>query len=249
MKKSVNWTRDELIVAINLYLRTPFGKIHSSNPEILRLATVLGRTANAVSYKLANFASIDPSLERRGATHYSKLDKQVWNEFFDDWDLLIMESEVLYQEHGLRNPDPEQDGSYPIGEDRSVIGTTRTKQSFFRNSVLAAYDHQCCVTGLEVSELLVASHIIPWAHDKTHRLNPRNGLCLNAVHDRAFDQGLFTITDDYVLTISDYLRDRCKNEFGKTCFLLADKKKIKLLARFRPDPEFLEYHRNNIFKH
>jgi len=60
------WTRDELILAINLYCKTPFGRIHVRNPEIIELAKLLDRTPGFVSYKLANFASIDPSLNRKG---------------------------------------------------------------------------------------------------------------------------------------------------------------------------------------
>jgi len=80
------WTRDELILAINLYCKTPFGKIHIRNPNIIELAGLLNRTPGSVSYKLANFANIDPSLERKGASHVSILDRQVWNEFFENWD-------------------------------------------------------------------------------------------------------------------------------------------------------------------
>ncbi len=87
------WTRDELILAINLYCKTPFGRIHVRNPEIIELARILERTPGSVSYKLANFANIDPSLERKGASHVSKLDVEVWNEFFTNWDDMVFESE------------------------------------------------------------------------------------------------------------------------------------------------------------
>ena len=64
-----SWTRDELILAINLYCKTPFGRIHIRNPEIIELAKLLNRTPGSVSYKLANFASIDPSLDRKGVSN------------------------------------------------------------------------------------------------------------------------------------------------------------------------------------
>jgi putative restriction endonuclease len=38
------WTREELIIAFNLYCKIPFGKIHNRNPEIIELAKILGRT-------------------------------------------------------------------------------------------------------------------------------------------------------------------------------------------------------------
>src|SRR5208282_4823902 len=92
------WSREQLIVAFNLYCQIPFGKIHNRNPEIIALAKALGRTPSALSYKLANFASLDPALKQRniaGATHGGKLEKQVWNEFNGDWERLAFESETL----------------------------------------------------------------------------------------------------------------------------------------------------------
>ena len=58
-----DWSRDELIVAFNLYCKIPFGQIHIRNPLIVELAKVIGRTPSAVSWKLANFARRD--LHRR----------------------------------------------------------------------------------------------------------------------------------------------------------------------------------------
>ncbi len=77
--KRKSWTRDELILAINLYCKTPFSRIHMRNPDIIELSDSLGRTPGSVSYRLANFASIDPTIDRRGAVNVSKLDREVWS--------------------------------------------------------------------------------------------------------------------------------------------------------------------------
>ena len=58
------WSRDELILTLNLYLKLPFGKLHSGTPEIIHLANLMGRTAGAM--RLNNFASVDPYHQRRG---------------------------------------------------------------------------------------------------------------------------------------------------------------------------------------
>ena len=92
------WTRDELILAINFYCKTTFGRMHSRNPEIIGLARRLGRTPGAVSYKLANFSSLDPTLDRKGAANVSRLDREVWDEFFTDWDRMFAESELRMAE-------------------------------------------------------------------------------------------------------------------------------------------------------
>ena len=72
----------------------------------------------------------------------------------------------------------------------------RVGQRLFRDAVLTAYNARCCITGLAVYRLLVAGHIMPWREDPSQRLNPANGLCLSALHDRAFDIGLITIRPD-----------------------------------------------------
>ena len=49
--------------------------------------------------------------------------------------------------------------------------------------------------------MLVAGHIVPWAADAQNRLNPRNGIAINALHDKAFENGLLTITPDYTIRV------------------------------------------------
>jgi len=51
---------------------------------------------------------------------------------------------------------------------------------FFNHKLVCSYDNACCVTELCIPDLLIASHISPWAIDSQNRLNPRNGLCLIA---------------------------------------------------------------------
>jgi len=235
------WTRDELILAINLYCKTPFGRIHMRNPEIIELSNMLGRTPGSVSYKLANFASIDPTIDRKGAVNVSKLDREVWNEFFADWDTMIFESETRMAQ--LKKAESQVDESDDFlmrnGETRSAVVKVRINQNFFRKMVLTAYNNLCCITGIDNIELLVAGHILPWARDEKNRLNPMNGLCLNALHDRAFDKGLIAIDESYNVIVSK----KVKHEL----ILQYDKKPIILPDRFLPDQKFLSYHRENIF--
>ena len=96
----------------------------------------------------------------------------------------------------------QEEPNYPVGQDRVVQTTTRIGQSFFRAMILSAYNERCCITGLSIPSLLVASHIVPWSHDKQDRVNPRNGLLLSALHDKAFDNGILTLNDDMTVRIS-----------------------------------------------
>ena len=202
------WTREELILAINLYCKLPFGKLHRSNPEVIHLANLISRTENSVAYKLVNFASLDPSLQARGikgAYNASKLDKEIWNEFYNHWDILPYESEKLLAQ--LEHTTVEQLNHIPEaelpkeGKVREQMVKVRVNQSFFRSTIMAAYNNTCCITGIQQKEFLIAGHIKPWGIDESNRLNPRNGIAINALHDKAFETGYLTIRPDYTICI------------------------------------------------
>ena len=191
------WTKEELILAFNLYLKIPFGKMHSSNKDIVNLANLIGRSSSSIALRLVNFASVDPALQARGikgASNSSKLDKQIWNEFYNNWDAALFESENLLAQvkhttiEKLNHIDTKE--ILQQGLDKERLVKTRVNQSIFRTMVLAAYNNTCCITGISNTDLLIASHIVPWNKNKTTRLNPANGLCLSAIHDKAFDRGL-----------------------------------------------------------
>lgn len=248
------WTRNELILAINLYCKLPFGRLHRLNPEVIHLANLIGRTPSSVAFKLVNFASLDPSLQARGikgASNVSNLDKELWSEFYDHWDILPYESEKLLAKS--ENTTVEQlnhineDELPKQGKVREQLVKTRVNQSFFRNAVLAAYNNTCCITGLSQREFLIAGHIRPWGIDEANRLNPRNGIAINALHDRAFETGFLTITTDYVIKISPLLMKQ-KSEQVEKYFLQYNNQKIILPSRFLPDIDFLNYHNQERFK-
>lgn len=113
-------------------------------------------------------------------------------------------------------------------------------QSFFRSRILSAYDYRCCVTGLTVRPLLVASHIIPWSEDAANRLNPRNGLCLNALHDRAFDRGLMWIEPDFTIRFSPYLNESPSGSEAILNWLSRyEGERLHFANRFSPDQSLL----------
>jgi putative restriction endonuclease len=246
-----DWTREELIVAFNLYCKIPFGRIHIRNPLVIELARAMGRTPSAVSWKLANFARLDPALKKRdvvGASHGAKGEIEIWDEFKSNWERLAFESErLLAQMTGHVAQLEDETKVFPEGKTREAIVRTRVNQGFFRAAVLAAYGSRCCITGCSVPELLNASHIVPWVIDVKNRTNPRNGLCLNAIHDRAFDCGLLTVTTDLRVKISAKAK-RDSSDIGTRELLLRyEDASVSLPRRFVPDPEFLTYHNESIF--
>jgi putative restriction endonuclease len=244
------WTRDESIVAFNLYCRTPFGRIHNRNPEIIEIANAMGRSPSAVSWKLANFSRLDPSVTGRnlsGATHGSALDREIWNEFNQDWERLSFESETVRAQLLDRPlPTPEEE-SFPEGIMRSTTVMARVNQGFFRAAILATYESSCCITGIKNPELLRASHIVPWSVDAKNRTNPRNGLCLNALHDQAFDCGLITLDPQFKVRVSPALRQGVNLALDQMIFKY-EGHPIQQPKQFEPDQSFVTYHREHIFR-
>ena len=243
------WTREEVMVAINLYCKIPFGKIHNRNPKIIELAAIIGRTPSAVSWKLANFAHLDPSLAREGASNVSRLDREIWVEFFKNWNELSFESERLlgdFQKTKIEPAKEREDINIPEGKEKERLVKTRVNQSFFRQAVLASYNSACCITGISEKRLLIASHIVPWAEDEQNRTNPRNGLCLNSLHDKAFDAGLLTIDAEYRVVLGTSLK-QSDSDWAKAYFLQYHGAPIHRPQRFLPEKSFLEYHRSQIF--
>ena len=248
-----NWSKDELVVAFNLYCKTPFTKINARNKAVIELAPILGRSASSVALKLANFARLDPALQRRniaGMRHGSKAEVEIWNEFSNNWEELAYQSELILAKF---KKEPIEDSSGIVtkdlpreGRERKAIVKTRVNQSFFRQTILASYDNSCCITGISLPELLVASHIVPWAVDKKNRMNPCNGLCLNALHDMAFYKGLITITVDYHVKIPSFLKQQ--QSCADLLFAPFENKKITLPQRFTPSKEFIQYHNKEVFK-
>lgn len=251
--KNNNWTKEETIIAFNVYCKVPFKSSSKTNPTIIKYANIIGRSPSALNMKVGNFGRLDPELKKQGITglvNGSKLEEVVWNEFNGNWDKLAFESEKLiaeFQNKKIEDLDILNLKDLPKGEDREVVIKTRVNQSFFRSTILSSYNLRCCITGLNIPDLLVASHIKPWAKDKENRTNPHNGLCLNSIHDKAFDRGFITITPDYKILLSDCIKD--SNEIAiKEFFIKYDNQSIILPDRFLPSKEFLEYHNNSIFK-
>jgi len=131
-----------------------------------------------------------------------------------------------------------------VGSDKVVSTKTRIGQSYFRRMVLANYNNCCCVTGLNVPQTLRASHIVAWADDKRHRMDPQNGLCLSATYDAAFDKHLISFDEDYRMIVSKDIKEYYSNAVAKEYFGKFEGKKIIMPIRYLPSKALLERHRN-----
>lgn len=254
MAKTNNWTLEETIIAFNIYCKIPFKNSSKTHPIIVKYANIIGRSPSALNMKIGNFGRLDPELKKKGITglgNGSKIDEIVWNEFNGNWEKLAYESELLiakFQNKKIEEIIDDEIFEFPHGTERETIIKQRINQNFFRSTILSSYNVKCCITGLSISEFLVASHIVPWKKDEKNRLNPHNGLCLNSIHDKAFDKGFITITPDYKIKISKYFDDFRQDEIVLDFFLKYENQAIILPDRFLPNKDFLDFHYQNIFR-
>jgi putative restriction endonuclease len=249
------WTKEELILAFNLYLKIPFGKMHSTNKDIIHLANLIGRTPSSIALRLVNFASVDPALQARGIKGMSggtKIVKPIWDEFFHNQEELVFLSEqILAQKENTSIENKYQDILFDLkglkGETVIREVKTRVNQSVFRQMVLTNYATKCAITGIDIPELLLASHIIPWSKNENERLNPENGICLSALYDKAFDKGLIGINQNGQVLLSTSIKSKRDTAFYKNHFASIENLKITDAIKYLPRKEFLEYHLDTIF--
>lgn len=269
------WSQEQLLIVFRLYCRTSFGRLHQRNPEIIELARWIGRTPGAVAMKACNFASLDPQQQARSIKalgNVSRADRELWKAFLSDSVSVVQEAEAVYVAISGKESDdylPELGHSEePIGRkippkempsrkglktpdgptEKETLVKIRRVQSFFRAAVLTSYENRCALTGLGIPELLTASHIIPWNVDEKRRADPRNGICLNAFHDRAFDRGLITFDKDLRIVVSPEVAKTADSLMQREQLIGIAGRPLRQPARFKPDASAFEYHRQCIFR-
>lgn len=249
-----NWTREELILALSVYFQLPFGRLNRATPEVKELARIIGRSDNSAALRLVNFAACDPYIINSGRTGMPggiTMCKPIWDEFADDHERLFSEAQIikanlLHQsvEESLKITSQDLEG-----KEKSVVIKQRINQSVFRSMILANYEERCAITGINIPELLVAGHIIPWS-DSTpqQKLSPENGICLSSLYDKAFDKGLITISpDDYTIQLSSALREYETQDFYDKHFGIICGKSITMPIEHKPNRDYLAYHRDRVF--
>ena len=246
------WTREELILALDLYFRLPFGRLNRSTPEVIELANLIGRTNNSVALRLVNFAACDPVIINSGRTGMPgglSICKPIWDEYVGRkeelfYDAQQIKANLLHSSIENLIGITEKD---LVGKDKKAFVKQRVNQDAFRSMILNLYEKRCALTGINIPALLVASHIIPWAVNQQERLNPENGLCLSALYDKAFDKGFISFDDQYRVILAEKLKlYQAEPYYGKH-FASIEGQSIALPEYHRPNKEFLEWHRDCIF--
>jgi hypothetical protein len=250
-RHGMKWTRDELVLALELYCRIPFGHCTHRDPHVRRLAGLLQRTPDSVAFKLGNLGALDPTLKERGVgglPHGARCDRETWNEFAGDLTALSLEAARVRAEIASAAPGEPEDVVWPTGPSEAVVASTRRRhQAFFRDAVLSSYEGQCCITGLPLAECLIASHIVPWREKVALRADPRNGLCLSATFHHLFDAGYITVRPNLAVHVSRELA-ACQAPPVVRLVDGLDSRPIARPTRFSPSTDCLAWHNAHVFR-
>lgn len=249
------WTREELILVFNLYLKLPFGKMHTKTPEVIEMASLIERSVNSIAIRLTNFAACDPYHQDRGVKGMVGGIKQcqpIWDEFFNNQEELIFLSEQILAERQAQSIEEKYDallyGTKDLkGETKIREVKIRVNQSVFRQMVLANYESKCAIKGIDIPELLFASHIIPWSKNEKERLNPENGICLSSLYDTAYDKGLIAINERFEILLSPKVKAKASSTFYNKFFASIENQKLSEAIKYPPKKEFIQYHLDEIF--
>lgn len=223
----------ETIEAVLRFVSQEVKKMKRNEPNIFDYGK-----PNQRSYPLKNFCSS----ALRSLKQYAQYEQEV-----------VVADGIVAQERNPRTISTKLIAHFDItkeGEDKISLTKQRKGQDYFRRMILANYGGRCALTGIDIPQLLLASHIIPWA-DKSHkkdRLNPCNGICLSALYDKAFDQGLITISpDNYSVILSSALQENETKVYYDKHFGCIKGQKLTLPTEYLPSREFLAYHRDKVF--
>jgi 5-methylcytosine-specific restriction protein A len=142
-KKNPPWQRDELILALDLYVRHGGKYLAETHDEVVVLSAVLNalpihpgdraedyRNPNGVSMKLLNFRRFDPAHRGAGLTRGNKLEEVVWEEFANDPDRLRRVATAILglYAHVGKAPTPEPDEeAFPEGRVLYLLHRTRER--------------------------------------------------------------------------------------------------------------------------
>lgn len=269
-----NWSRSETLMALAFYLCPPPSRKNwdDTDSEIRKLAQAIGRSESAICFKIGNLKSCDPNRSGKGFKNAARLDLQIMGEYLSSPSSTIGEAladladvgiAIEYDSSEERRPtltispghsshkDNPLSSDHPerIGRERTSAVRTRINQDYFRTVLMTNYNGACCLTGIRIPELLIASHIKPWAvSTERERLLSSNGILLNALHDRAFDRGLITLDDNYRIVVSTHMRHSREND--RWLFSVAGNK-IHLPRTGDdstwPSRDFIHYHNDCVF--
>ncbi len=251
MGSSYRYTKEQEILIIDLYTRTPTSRIRNSNPDIVELCRFFNdhgmpTVVSGIRNKMENLKSVDPDYVSDGRVGRTKMAKSLR----ELWDAEMETGFAHLDEHVADAIAAIESGSSNRPSGTPPQWSSRTGQAAFRERVLTAFGGQCCISGMSNPSLIQACHIKPYTtcHDEgraDQEMDVRNGLCMNVLFHKAFDAGLFTIDEQHRVLLSESIKDHpTEDEY----FSRYDCMHIHETTRTHIGPDYLEYHRKNIFQ-
>ncbi len=150
-------------------------------------------------------------------------------------------------------PAPHEGGAISEADYTSQYNEAKKqgREARFRIAVVSAYDYTCALTGYRLTTLTMgsivdAAHIHQFAHSRNN--NPRNGLALSKNAHWLFDQGLWTISDDYTVRVATSQFAEHSPDQKPLCDYHGEKILLPDDSTLWPDPRHLAWHRKNRFK-
>ena len=160
-------------------------------------------------------------------------------------------SMLLHRADQLHEADPFRQTLIDWDSERSqpqfglpYLTRPRLGQGGFRSLVLDAYGKQCAITREHTEPVLEAAHIVPYRDGGAHSLS--NALLLRSDFHTLFDRGYVTVTPNYILEVSDSIREHYNNGVRyeqRHGSLISVPQEIQR----RPDPELLRWHNDHVF--
>lgn len=243
------WTREEYILALDLYFRIPFGQFHKNNPDVLKLADLIKRTPSSVAMRLCNYVSCDPAMKAVGIEGLSagvKTCTPYWNEFANNRSKLISMAGVC---RAKLIETMDMDDEYILNHisdwDNLVEELYDCK---FQAIIKRNYNDHCAISGIKVPQLLTACHIIPVSESEDEAMKADNGLLLSLNFAKAYVNGLIGIDDHYIVHLSDDLMTHQFDSNFSSFFRKFEHKQLLLNdVTVKPDKTFLQWHMDTVF--
>lgn len=240
------WTREEFILALDLYFRIPFGSISKSNPDIIKLANFIKRTPSSVGMRLSNYANCDPNLHAKGLEGGAQQCQPYWDEFANNRGKL---RSAAYECRLKLIETPDKNASYSKHYSEWDMLVDDIYNEDFQNIIMKNYQGHCAVTGMKIPQIVIGCHIIPSTINEAENLQASNGIYLNLMLAKAFVDGLIGFDTNYKLKISQELKNQRLDKGYAASFGRYENNELILGDVFaKPEKKYLEWHMDTVFR-
>lgn len=114
-------------------------------------------------------------------------------------------------------PDSNQEIIFPNETERKGLVTSRVGQGAYRKRIIHRWEYKCAVTGFDRLNVLIASHILPWAKaNDNERLDVYNGILLSPTYDALFDRNLISFENNGKIILSTTIEMDAFKKIGVT---------------------------------